>query len=141
MNAANGTFQGQFFPPADILAVEPCISKNILGGTYCPHDGHLDPIKLVYSLAHEAAKNGTAFLLHTPVRKIETNESGLLGVMTLDGLVRSTNVVVAAGIWTPSLTEPLGLHLPMVLDRGEILVSEQMPATLNHPTSKEGKNG
>ena len=54
------------------------------------------------------------------------------GVQTKDGVLRSGNVVNAAGVWAPELVAPYGVSLPIRPRRGQILVTEPLPTMLRH---------
>ncbi len=45
--------------------MEPELSLDIVGAIYCPHDGEINPIKLVFNLARNARKFGVKFLFPT----------------------------------------------------------------------------
>jgi len=115
--------------------MEPNLSPaNIVGAIFCPHDGEINPIRLTLNLERNARKCGAHFITHTPVLRIASDEAGVAGVETQGAFVRARNVVVAAGMGTPALLEPLGIHLPMLFEKGQVLVTEAMPHVLIYPT-------
>jgi sarcosine oxidase subunit beta len=61
-------------------------------------------------------------------------DSGTKGVLTPRGFVRSKYVVVAEGIKTPSLLEPLGIRVPIDLVQGQILVTAPMDQIIRYPS-------
>jgi glycine/D-amino acid oxidase-like deaminating enzyme len=126
-------YQARMLTPSEVKELEPCVSPNIAGGFYSPHDGHINPIKLVTNLKRLAVKHGATFLENTPVLTINRNERGMIGVDTLEGRILAKSVVVASGTGTMGLVKPLGIHLPIKFDRGQILVTSRIMPILNHP--------
>lgn len=134
LNAACPKYQAQALTPDQARQMEPELSQEIVGAIYCPHDGEINPITLVHNFAHSARKLGAKFLTHVQGECIAHNDSGVTGIQTSQGLIRSSKVVVAAGIACSALLHPLGIKLPQVFERGQILVTEPMRRVLIHPT-------
>ncbi len=134
LNTQSPSYQARKLTPEQVRAIEPLVSTEIIGGIYGPHDGHIDPIKLVLNLARLAGRNGARFMLHTRVDRILTDASGVSGVSTSQGTVRTRQVVVAAGIGVPALVEPLGVKIPLDFVRGEILVTAPVDPILRFPS-------
>jgi glycine/D-amino acid oxidase-like deaminating enzyme len=134
LNAGSRMYQARALTPAEVRELEPCVSSEVVGGVYTPHDGHINPNKLVFHLERLARRNGAHFVLGTPVSSIAVDEAGVFGVRTSNGLVRARIVVVAAGVGSPALIEPLGFKLPLRFDRGQILITAQARKLLHHPT-------
>jgi glycine/D-amino acid oxidase-like deaminating enzyme len=134
INAASDKHQTRALTPREAHEMEPELSPDIVGAIYCPHDGEINPIKLVLNLASNARKCGAKFLAHTLDIHIGRNDAGVTGVDTQTGFIRAGTVVVAAGTGTPALLKPLGLELPMVFERGQILVTEAMRRVVFYPT-------
>jgi glycine/D-amino acid oxidase-like deaminating enzyme len=134
LNAQSPVYQARVLSPEQVRAMEPLVSPQVIGGIYGPHDGHIDPIKLVLNLARLAGRNGAHFMLHTRAIRILTDASGVCGVDTSQGMVRARRVVVAAGIGVPALIEPLGVKIPLDLVRGEILVTAPVKPVLRFPS-------
>ena len=134
MNAASDKHQTRALTPREAHEMEPELSLDIVGAIYSPHDGEINPIKLVFNLARNAMKSGAKFLTQTSEIHIQRDETGVTGVDTQSGLIRAGTVVVAAGTGAPALVKPLGLELPMVFERGQILVTEAMRRVVIYPT-------
>ncbi|AUX09757.1 FAD dependent oxidoreductase [Halalkaliarchaeum desulfuricum] len=74
--------------------------------------------------ARAAGKNGATVLTGIPVEELLVDEDAIAGVKTDAGTVKTENVVVAAGPWTPELLEPLGVEIPLKLTKEEVLLLE-----------------
>lgn len=93
--------------------VAPAISRTIVAASFCPSDGHANPIKTVRAYADAARQGGCNIREQVAVTGIETRGNRVTGVRTSDGSLACDTVVVAAGVHSPSLLEPLGLALPL----------------------------
>ena len=134
LHETSSKYQAKKLLPSEVKDLEPYVSPNIAGGFYSPHDGHIDALKLVANLKRLADKHGVILLENTPVLTIDRDESRITGVSTREGKILAKSVVVAAGTGTPGLVKPLGIHLPIKFDRGQILVTTRVKQILNHPT-------
>jgi glycine/D-amino acid oxidase-like deaminating enzyme len=141
LNAASENHQTRALTPTEAHEMEPELSTDIVGALFCPHDGEINPIKLVMNLARNARKLGVKFLTPLALDRIVRNKAGISGVDTPSGFIRAGTVVVAAGTATPALVKPLGIELPMVFERGQILVTEAMRQVVVYPTGNTRQTG
>lgn len=141
LNAASEAHQARALTPAEACEFEPELSKEIVGAIYCPHDGAINPIKLVFNLANNTRKLGGSFMTQTPVHRIARDEAGVTGVETQKGFVRAETVVVAAGMGSADLLQPLGIHMPMRYERGQLLATEAMRRVMIHPSGHARQTG
>ena len=74
--------------------------------------------------ARAAAENGATVLTGLTVEKLLVEGDAIAGVKTDAGTVRTEDIVVAAGPWTPELLAPLGVEIPVNLTREEVLLLE-----------------
>ncbi len=107
----------------------PGLGPEVAGGTYCPHDGHVSPLRLLRAL-HTAIgasyRPGGKAAAIAPV-------SGGFRVAADGGAYAAPRVVLAAGLGNPALAETLGWKLPVRPQRGQILVTERLPRFLDYP--------
>ncbi len=134
LNAASDKHQSRVLTPQEAHKMEPELSENIVGAIYCPHDGQVNPIKLTMNLARNARKAGATFLTQTTVKEIRCFAGEIVGVDTSQGFIRAGKVVLAAGIGTPALAKLLGIDLPMIFEKGQILVTEAMRRVMIFPS-------
>jgi len=134
LNAASEKHQAREITSQEAHELEPELSPNIVGAIFCPHDGEINPIKLTINLARNAKKLGMSFITQTPIDCISRDENGVTGVETRTGFIRAKSIVVAAGSGTADLVKPLGIELPMVFEKGQILVTEALRRMMRYPT-------
>lgn len=111
----------------DIHAIAPALTDRIFGASYCPSDGHANPSKTVLAFAAAAARHGADIRTGVEVTGIATTGGKVTGVETSDGPIPADIVIVAAGIYTPRLLNPLGLNLPLDI--------RHVPAVQSVPTA------
>lgn len=103
---------------SDVQAVReiaPEVTDTIVGASYCPTDGHADNLKTVEAYAVAAQRLGATFVTGEEVQSLVTDGERITGVVTNNGTYSADVVVVAAGIYSPRLLEPLGLQLPLTV--------------------------
>ncbi|MEW6524029.1 MAG: FAD-binding oxidoreductase [Bacillota bacterium] len=120
----------QMLGPVEARRREPVLSRHILGATYSPLDGQVNPMHVTLAFARAAARNGATLMEHTPVLELEAPGGVLWGVRTNRGFIAAPAAVVATGVFAPELLEPLGLEVPIRPRRGQVLVTEQAPPLL-----------
>lgn len=113
-----------------LLDMEPNLSPNLFGAAYSPLDSQVDPIALTQALALGAQAGGAELYPRTEVVGITRSTAGVAAVHTRQNRFQAKIVVNAAGIWTPTIGNMLGLTLPITPRRGQILVSEALPPLL-----------
>ncbi len=106
----------------------PHIAGDVPGGLFCGSDSTLNPLLYTAELARASRERGSHVHTHTTVTRLHVAGGRLAGVQLQDGtVIEGDMVVAAAGIWTPELLEPLGLHVPIRPRKGHLLVSGKGP--------------
>jgi D-amino-acid dehydrogenase len=112
--------------PAECVQIEPALahfSDRIAGAVYTETDESGDAHKFTVNLARMAEGKGVKFLYERTVRKLDRDSSGLTGVVVsqADGrneVLTADAYVVALGSYSPLLTRPIGLDLPIYPAKG-----------------------
>jgi glycine/D-amino acid oxidase-like deaminating enzyme len=109
----------------------PGLGPEVVGGTYCPHDGHVSPLRLLKALHKVIADS------YRPNSKVTAIRGSAGGFQVDAGGVShaAPKIVLAAGLGNLPLGEMLGFKLPVRPQRGQILVTERLPAFLDYPLS------
>lgn len=106
--------------PAEPVSV-PALRQSIpwlvltdLSEAVCfPEDGFVDPYLLAGAYAGAARRQGVTMVADCGVQAIELQSGRVAGVSTASGTIRTPVTVVAAGVWSNVLLQPLGLAVPM----------------------------
>jgi sarcosine oxidase, subunit beta len=115
----------ELLSPDDIRNVLPQLRSNdIIGGSFCPTDGFVDPESVMAGFMARAIERGAELWRGTEVTSICTKNSGISGVETTKGDVASPIVVNAAGPWAGAVARMAGAHLPVEPLRRMLVLSE-----------------
>jgi glycine/D-amino acid oxidase-like deaminating enzyme len=117
----------------DLAEHLPGLGPDVIGGTYCPQDGHCNPLFLLRALHMAHTALGGRYLPNQTVADI-LPESGGFTVVTERERLQGDRVVLAAGLGSARLAPKLGLSVPVTPLRGQVLVTQRVEARLAHPT-------
>ncbi|WFA08258.1 FAD-binding oxidoreductase [Tissierella sp. Yu-01] len=97
---------------------------KITSATFCPKDGHLNPFLTTDAYAKAARRLGVKIYTFTTVTGIKTENGRITGVMTDKGDIATNVVVNAAGGYSKSIGDMVGVDIPVFSERHQILVTE-----------------
>lgn len=113
---------------AEACEMTPSLRReNVFGASFCPTDGHANPLKLTTGYAAAAARAGAQIVTNCEVRNVRQLDSGDALVETTRGDIQTRLVIAAAGAGTRALCLQLGFDLPLANMRYESLVTEALP--------------
>jgi sarcosine oxidase subunit beta len=106
---------------AQLREIEPSarVDDIPLAG-YDPNAGFIDPVVATQSWVSRAKALGAKFQTGVLVRKIRTERNRVAAVETTTGEIQTTEVVVAAGIWSDRLLRPLGAEIGIQTERHQV---------------------
>ena len=121
----------RFLPDAaSVCAVAPAVAETVLAGSFCPTDGHADPVATVESFVRAAERLGAVLRFGEAAEAIEVADGRVTGVRTASGVIPAGRVVLAAGLFGNALLAPLGLSVPIEVPMVTALRSEPAPPQL-----------
>ncbi|NDW06604.1 NAD(P)/FAD-dependent oxidoreductase [Jiella pacifica] len=82
------------------------------GGVFSPSDGIADPSRAAPLIAGGVVKHGGTIHQFCAARGIETAGGRVSGVVTENGTIRTSRVVLAGGAWASSFCRQLGISFP-----------------------------
>jgi sarcosine oxidase, subunit beta len=123
---------------AAVRAISPAIAESVLAASYCPTDGHANPIATVHAFAMAAARHGATLRTETAVTAIDAAGGRVRGVRTPSGDFTADVVVVTAGVYTAQLCAPLGLELPIQVSRVAVVQTVPLPPLLRQVLGTAG---
>ena len=124
-----GVTNVEFVSRDDVAQIVPQLRvDDILGGTFCPTDGFVDPHSVMMGFMLNAREKGVRLWLDTLVTGIETEADGdarrITGVHTSRGFVSTHIVVNAAGPWAAQVAQMAGVELPVEPLRRQLVPTE-----------------
>jgi sarcosine oxidase subunit beta len=105
----------------------PLVGEGVLGAHYHHFGGHANPHRTVQAYAWAMQDLGGRLLQHTTVTGFRQSGGRVTAVLTDRGEFGCDALVLAAGPQTGRLAALLGVALPMVPARAEIIVTEPLP--------------
>lgn len=122
---AHGVTNVELITRDDIVKMVPQLrTDDILGGTFCPTDGFVDPHSVMMGFMLNAREKGVRLWLDTPVTGIEVASGRIAGVTTTRGFVATSVVVNAAGPWAAEAARMAGVALPVEPLRRQLVPTE-----------------
>jgi len=109
----------------DILKTIPqLIGDDVVGGSFCPTDGFVDPYSVMTGFAKRARDLGVRTWLETAVTGIDVKEGRVTGLETSRGYVSTGAVVNAAGPWAAGVARFARVEIPVQPLRRQIVKTE-----------------
>ena len=129
--------------PAQARELCPLLAgDDILAAAFSPEDGHLTPEAVVQGYAYGARALGAHIRVGCEVLDISSSGGEITEVITTHGAVRTGTVVCAAGAWSRSCGEMVGVELPVTPLRRQVLFTEpigdlspHLPMTIDFASS------
>ena len=111
----------------EVRAINPYLSQEVIGASWCPTDGHANPLTTTLGYYKKARALGARFITGEPVRSLQKRRGRICAAVTPSGIYEAEQILVAAGCETRELTLPLGVDVPMRKKKSECLVTEAEP--------------
>lgn len=106
----------------------PYLSEQIVGASWCPTDGHANPMITTLAFYKRAKELGTTFVTEAPVVELKKVKGNLRTVICADGTAfESEHVILAAGYESREIARTVGIEIPMTKDFEECVVTEMQP--------------
>jgi sarcosine oxidase, subunit beta len=91
--------------------------------SYEPRGGYADASQTAFLFGRQARAAGARIRPSAPVARLIVRDDRVRGVEFADGSqLESDTVVLAAGVWSAGLLDPLGVKLPVRAERAELLL-------------------
>jgi glycine/D-amino acid oxidase-like deaminating enzyme len=139
-DALDGDYPFELLDHAATAKLCPHIGRDVVGASFGPRDGHVNPLRLLRALLQAFARRGGRLQTRQKVSAIRRN-GGVFDVTTEADRFSAARIVLAAGLGNRELAPMVGLAAPVTPNRGEILVSERLQPFLHHPTAHVRQTG
>lgn len=110
-----------------VLELNPYVGKKVIGASYCPTDGHVNPFLTTYGFFKKAKAHGARFYTHETVTGIRLKKGIVTSVATDKNVFETDLAVNAAGIKGRDVANMVGLDLPMKPIFSEAMITEAFP--------------
>jgi len=102
----------------ELRELEPTLSRRVQTGYLIGQERHIDPARLTAGLARLARKAGAEIWEQTEVSHLDVAARRVRAIVTGDGPIPVTGVVLAGGVSSGTLLRPLGIRLPLTAGKG-----------------------
>ena len=104
----------------EINKLLPGSNEQWAGGLYTPTDGRAEPTIAAPAIARAARQLGARIFTQTAVRGIEKTGGRISAVVTENGSVQCSTVILAGGAWSSTFCRNLDLRLPLLMTIGSV---------------------
>lgn len=115
--------------PTEAREIAPFLAPEIVGAVYNPKPGNVNPILAAKAFAYAARRLGVEIWEGTAVTGVSVVRDAINGVQTSRGFVATEVLVNCTGAWASTIGDMVGLRIPVIPHRLQILITEEIPAT------------
>ena len=117
--------RSRLLTPPEIRDLVPFAELNqIIGGTFCPDDGHCDPYGIAVGYLNAARRAGVELRRATRAIGIRRHRGRVISVQTTHGSIVCDTVINAAGPWAGAVGALAGLKIPVLPYRRCVYMTE-----------------
>jgi glycine/D-amino acid oxidase-like deaminating enzyme len=106
---------------------EPLLADHVTFAVHNPACFHVNPFRMTAAYLNGALRQGGAVEYGVQVQSLVAGSDKIEKVVTNRGDYQADWIVVAGGAYTPRLLSPLGLQIPIVPARGQVILTEACP--------------
>ena len=103
------------------------MSEEIIAASWCPTDGHANPLKTTLGFYKRALELGVTFISGVDVLGIKKVKGEARIVVTDDGDYEAGQILLCAGYDSRRIANTVGIDVPVERQVNEVLVTEAMP--------------
>lgn len=112
----------------EVQEICPYLSKDIIGASWCPTDGHANPLTTTLGYYKRALEMGVRFFTDAQVKELKKVQGKVRKVILTDDTVfEGETVILAAGYESRYIARTVGIDVPMTRLIDECLVTEKQP--------------
>jgi len=128
-----GLFEYEMLEHKEVKKRIPQISRSVVGASYSSLDGHVNPLHLLHALHKAMQQHKVAYFPNQVIDRIEAKHGGYLAHSN-NQLTSGQKIVLCAGLQNQRLGEMLDMQIPLVADRGQVIITERLKPFLDLPT-------
>ncbi len=111
----------------EVRSINPYLSDEVICASWCPTDGHANPLTTTLGYYKSARRLGVTFITGEPVKKLQVIKGKVRQVITPNNVYEGEQVLVAAGLDSREILTSVGIDIPMTNSLLECLVTEAQP--------------
>lgn len=112
----------------EIHQMIPCLGPDVVTASFCPTDGHANPLKTTLGYYRAARRLGAHFITGEQVIRLGRYKGRIREVWCASGnLYEAEQVIVTAGWWSRDILATVGIDIPMHKCIDQEIVTEPLP--------------
>lgn len=112
----------------EVKEICPYLSDEIIGASWCPTDGHANPMMTTLAYYKRSVELGVRYFTDAKVKELKKVKGKLRKVVLESGEVfEADTVILAAGYESRYIARTVGIDIPMTRYFEEALVTEMQP--------------
>ena len=112
----------------EVKEICPYLSDEVIGASWCPTDGHANPLTTTLGYYKRALDMGVRFYTDAPVKELKKVKGRVRKVILNDGTVfEGETVILVAGYESRAIARTIGVDVPMTRLIDECFVTEMQP--------------
>jgi glycine/D-amino acid oxidase-like deaminating enzyme len=135
-----GEFEYQMLDQAELSRRIPEVSGEVLGASYSAADGHVNPLYLLRALHQRMHDLGVDYVSGQTVQSSRRHNDEYV-VSTLKQDYHAAKIVFCAGLSNQRLCQDFDMHIPVRPLRGQLLITDRVPAFLPAATLQVRQTG
>jgi sarcosine oxidase, subunit beta len=96
---------------------------GVIAASWCPTDALIDQVEFMQALVERVRRSSVEIREGVTVESLLADGDRVIGAATSDGVIHAGVTVLAAGVWSPTLSASIGLDLPIAANRREIFTT------------------
>jgi glycine/D-amino acid oxidase-like deaminating enzyme/bacterioferritin-associated ferredoxin len=115
----------------ELQRISPAVSAAMLGASFCPEEGKINPLKGTHGIYRGAVALGQRFATNVEVLHIAREAVGFR-IDTRQGWYRAHLIVNAAGAWASQISGMVGTPVPVHGAPLQMIVTEPVAPAVHH---------
>ena len=112
----------------EVQEICPYLSKDIIGASWCPTDGHANPLTTTLGFYKRALEMGVRFFTEAEVKELKKVKGKVRKVILSDDTVfEGETIILAAAYESRYIARTVGIDIPMTRLIDECLITEKQP--------------
>jgi sarcosine oxidase subunit beta len=126
-NGSDGGLDMRMVDAKEAKDICPYLSDEVIGASWCPTDGHANPMLTTLAYYRAARRNGARFITGEKALEIKKIRGRARQVITPDNIYEGDTIVLLGGYGSRAVAAALGIDIPMTPLLMECLVTEDRP--------------
>lgn len=111
----------------EVMKRQPHVKDGIIASTYSNKDSQVNPLKVMRGFLKNNNKLGIVSIKGAVIKEISPFKDYWKLSFDNGETVETQCIVNAAGAWSPQIGKMIGIDIPIVPKKGQIVVTEQIP--------------